>query len=59
MFDLHRPDAEPQFFHDSASLSHDGNIKSVAFVNGHTGVSAGDDGRIKSVIFTNLQVPLS
>jgi serine-threonine kinase receptor-associated protein len=59
MFDLHRPDAEPQFFYDSASLSHDGNIKSVAFVNGHTGVSAGDDGRIKSVTFAYLQVPLS
>jgi len=47
IFDLGRPDAEPDFLCDSGPLSHDGTIKSVVWVGDHTGVTAGEDGRIK------------
>ena len=48
MFDLGRPDAEPDFLLDSASpLSHEGTVKSVVWVGDHTGVTAGEDGLIK------------
>ena len=48
MFDLGRPDAEPDFLFDGAGgLSHEGTIKSVVWVGEHTGVSAGEDGQIK------------
>lgn len=51
MFDLRRPDAEPDFFVESGtSLSHDGTVKSVVWVGEHTGVSAGEDGIIKCAI---------
>ena len=47
IFDLNRPDAEPDFLIDSGVLSHDGTIKSVVWVGDHTGVTAGEDGIIK------------
>ncbi|KAF8162978.1 serine/threonine kinase receptor associated protein [Crassisporium funariophilum] len=47
IFDLSRPDVEPDFLCDSGLLSHDGTIKSVVWVGEHTGVTAGEDGRIK------------
>ncbi|KJA27444.1 hypothetical protein HYPSUDRAFT_198202 [Hypholoma sublateritium FD-334 SS-4] len=47
IFDLNRPDAEPDFLFDSGLLSHDGTIKSVVWVGEHTGVTAGEDGKVK------------
>ena len=49
MFDLRRPDAEPDFLCDVGALSHDGMVKSVIWVGDHTGVTAGEDGKIKYV----------
>lgn len=51
MFDLRRPDAEPDVFLESgATLSHEGTVKSVVWVGEHTGVTAGEDGAIKYAI---------
>ena len=51
MFDLRRPDAEPDLFLESgATLSHEGTVKSVVWVGEHTGVTAGEDGAIKYAI---------
>ncbi|TFL06910.1 WD40 repeat-like protein [Pterulicium gracile] len=48
IFDLSRPDAEPDFLVDDPSgLSHDGVVKSVVWVGDHTGVTAGEDGLVK------------
>jgi len=47
IFDLNRPDAEPDYLVDTTSLSHEGTIKSVVWVGDHTGVTAGDDKKIK------------
>ena len=47
MFDLGRPDAEPDFLFDGAGLSHEGTVKSVVWIGDHTGVTAGEDGKIK------------
>jgi len=47
IFDLSRPDAEPDLFCDSGPLSHEGTVKSVVWVGDHTGATAGEDGRIK------------
>ncbi|KAG6886837.1 hypothetical protein C0992_002090 [Termitomyces sp. T32_za158] len=47
IFDLNRPDAEPEFLCDSGVLSHDGTVKSVVWIGDHTGVTAGEDGKIK------------
>ncbi|KAH9483744.1 Serine-threonine kinase receptor-associated protein [Psilocybe cubensis] len=47
IFDLNRPDAEPDFLFDNGPFSHDGTIKSVVWVGDHTGVTAGDDGKVK------------
>ena len=49
IFDLERPEAEPDFLCESGSLSHDGMVKSVVWVGDHTGVTAGEDGLIKYV----------
>ena len=50
MFDMRRPDAEPElFFENGATVSHDGTVKSVVWVGDHTGVTAGEDGLIKYV----------
>lgn len=63
IFDLGRPDAEPDFLTQSGSLAHDGTVKSVVWVGEDTGVSAGEDGVLKCVarrsrfiFFSNLQV---
>ncbi|KAG6853207.1 hypothetical protein C0991_006156 [Blastosporella zonata] len=47
IFDLNRPDAEPDFLCDNGILSHDGMVKSVVWIGDHTGVTAGEDGKIK------------
>lgn len=48
VFDLGRPETEPEFLHDmSGPLSHDGVVKSVVWVGEQTGVTAGEDGLIK------------
>jgi serine-threonine kinase receptor-associated protein len=49
IFDLSRPDAEPDFLCDSGVLSHDGTLKSVIWIGAHVGVTAGEDGKIKCV----------
>lgn len=50
MFDLTRPDAEPELLLSGGSpTSHDGTVKSVVWVGDFTGVSAGEDGVIKCV----------
>ncbi|KAK2460540.1 hypothetical protein APHAL10511_007010 [Amanita phalloides] len=47
IFDLHRPDAEPDFLYDTGSQTHDGVIRSVVCIGEQIGVSAGEDGKIK------------
>ena len=48
MFDLGRPDAEPDVFTDGgAATAHEGIVKSVVWVGDHTGVTAGEDGLVK------------
>jgi serine-threonine kinase receptor-associated protein len=47
VFDMARPDADPQYLQDSGDLAHDGMVKSVVWVDESTGVSAGEDGMIK------------
>ncbi|KAI0262903.1 WD40 repeat-like protein [Gloeopeniophorella convolvens] len=47
IFDLGRPDAEPDVLSEGGGLSHDGTVKSVVWSGEHTGVSAGEDGQIK------------
>lgn len=49
IFDLGRPDAEPDFLvaEPGGALSHEGMVKSVVWVGEHTGVTAGEDGLIK------------
>jgi WD40 repeat protein len=47
IFDLGRPDAEPDILSEGGGLSHDGTIKSVVWSGDNTGVSAGEDGLIK------------
>jgi serine-threonine kinase receptor-associated protein len=47
MFDLSRPDAEPDVLGDAGAFSHEGMVKSVVWVGDHTGVSAGEDGLVK------------
>ena len=48
MFDLTRPDADPDFLLEpGASTTHDGTVKSVVWVGDYTGVTAGEDGLVK------------
>jgi len=47
IFDLGRPDAEPDILSEGGGLSHDGTIKSVVWLGDNTGVSAGEDRLIK------------
>jgi serine-threonine kinase receptor-associated protein len=47
VFDLNRPEAEPDVLTESSLLSHDGTVKSVVWIDDHTGVTASDDGTIK------------
>lgn len=55
MFDLARPDAEPDYLTESAGLAHEGTVKSVVWVGDHTGVSAGEDGLVKYVYFSTTR----
>lgn len=49
IFDLARPDAEPDFLlSPGATLTHEGTVKSVVWVGENTGVTAGEDGQVKS-----------
>lgn len=48
IFDLRRPDLDPEFLSDSGDgTAHSGTIKSVVWVNETTGVSAGEDGLVR------------
>jgi len=47
IFDLSRPDSEPDLLGEPGAYSHDGVVKSVVWVGDHTGVSAGEDGLVK------------
>ncbi|KAE9394064.1 WD40 repeat-like protein [Gymnopus androsaceus JB14] len=48
IFDIGRPDADPDFLSESGGgTSHDATVKSVVWVGEHTGVTAGEDGKIK------------
>ncbi|KZP20885.1 WD40 repeat-like protein [Athelia psychrophila] len=47
IFDLSRPDAEPDFLNEGGPTAHDGMVKSVVWVGDHTGVTAGEDGLVK------------
>jgi len=49
IFDLQRPDAEPDFLSAGSATAHDGTVKSVVWVNHSTAVSAGEDGVVKCV----------
>ncbi len=47
IFDLSRPDADPDFLSENGALSHEATVKSVVWVGEHTGVTAGEDGLVK------------
>jgi len=47
IFDLGKPDAEPDILSDGNGQSHDGTIKSVVWFDENSAVSGGDDGFIK------------
>jgi WD40 repeat protein len=47
IFDLGRPDAEPDLLTEDGTLSHDGTVKSVVWVGDYTGVTASEDGFVK------------
>ncbi|KAI6038996.1 WD40-repeat-containing domain protein [Pisolithus marmoratus] len=46
IFDLRRPDAEPQFLCDGQPTAHEGTVKSVVWIGDQTVVSAGEDGML-------------
>jgi serine-threonine kinase receptor-associated protein len=50
IFDIGKPDAEPDILSEGGGLSHDGTIKSVVWYDENTGVSGGEDRIIKWVI---------
>lgn len=56
IFDVSRPDADPDFLTEGGGLSHDATVKSVVWVGDHTGVTAGEDGLIKSVLCPLLDI---
>jgi serine-threonine kinase receptor-associated protein len=47
IFDIGKPDAEPDILSEGGGLSHDGTIKSVVWFDENTGVSGGEDRIIK------------
>lgn len=50
VFDLRKPDAEPDFLGGSGgSTAHEGTVKSVVWINEWNGVTAGEDGTVKYV----------
>lgn len=51
LFDLRRPDADPEFLGDAGgSTAHQGTVKSVVWINDWNCVTAGEDGAVKYVI---------
>jgi serine-threonine kinase receptor-associated protein len=50
IFDIGKPDAEPDILSEGGGQSHDGTIKSVVWYDENTGVSGGEDRIIKWVI---------
>jgi hypothetical protein len=50
IFDIGKPEAEPDILSEGGGLSHDGTIKSVVWFDENTGVSGGEDRIIKWVI---------
>jgi hypothetical protein len=50
IFDIGKPDAEPDILSEGGGQSHDGTIKSVVWFDENTGVSGGEDRIIKWVI---------
>jgi WD40 repeat protein len=50
VFDLRRPDAEPEFLGGAgAGTAHEGTVKSVVWINESNCVTAGEDGAVKYV----------
>lgn len=47
IFDLNKPETEPDFLYDNGSQTHEGVIRSVVCIGEQVGVSAGEDGKIK------------
>ncbi|KAK7043685.1 hypothetical protein VNI00_008296 [Paramarasmius palmivorus] len=47
IFDLNKPDADPDFLTEGGPTAHEKTVKSVVWVGEHTGVTAGEDGIIK------------
>jgi len=48
LFDLRRPDAEPDFLGGAGgATAHEGTVKSVVWINEWNGVTAGEDGAVK------------
>ena len=48
VFDLRKPDAEPDFLGGAGgATAHDGTVKSVVWINEWNGVTAGEDGTVK------------
>jgi hypothetical protein len=50
IFDIGKPDAEPDILSEGGAQSHDGTIKSVVWFDENIGVSGGDDRVVKWVI---------
>ena len=51
IFDIGKPEAEPDILSEGGGQSHDGTIKSVVWFDENTGVSGGEDRIIKWVIY--------
>lgn len=50
VFDLRRPDADPEFLRGAGgATAHEGTVKSVVWINESNGVTAGEDGTVKYV----------
>lgn len=50
LFDLRRPNAEPDFLGGAGgATAHGGTVKSVVWINEWNGVTAGEDGTVKCV----------
>ncbi len=47
IFDLNKPEAEPDFLFDNDLQTHEGVINSVVWISENFGVSAGEEGKIK------------
>lgn len=56
IFDIGRPDAEPDILSEGNGQSHDGTVKSVVWFDENTGVSGGEDGVIKWVLLSYSRI---